>query len=57
MALDDGKGLANNTLRNVDKMNFEKITAELKKSVDKLKNKTNKEFSQKMDTVKLIPTW
>ena len=55
--MDDGKGLANNTLRNVDKMNFEKITAELKKSVDKLKSKKDKEFSQKMDTVRLIPTW
>jgi hypothetical protein len=49
--------LANNTLRSVDKMDFGKITSELKKSVGKIKDKTDKEFSKKMDAIRLIPNW
>jgi hypothetical protein len=38
-------------------MDFEKITTELKKSVGKIKDKTDVEFSKKMNAVRLIPNW
>ena len=57
VAYDGGKGLANNTLRGVDKMDLANITSELKKSSEKIKEKKDKEFSKKMDAVNFIPTW
>jgi hypothetical protein len=38
-------------------MDFKDITSELKKSVGKLKNKEDKEFTKKMGVVELIPSW
>ncbi len=55
--MDDGKGLANNTLRGVEKMDFKDVTFELKKSVEKIRAKKDKDFTKKMDIVKLLPTW
>ncbi len=56
VAMDDGKGLANNTLRGVDTMDFKEITEELKKSVDKIRSNKDQDFTKKMDVVSLLPT-
>lgn len=55
--MEDGKGLANNTLRNVDQKDFKEIYGDLKKSVEKLRNKKDIEYSKKMSVVSLLPTW
>ena len=56
VALDDGQGLANNTLRNVETMDFKDITVQLKKSVEKIRAKKDGDFTKKMDVVCLLPT-
>jgi hypothetical protein len=56
VALDDGQGLANNTLRNVETMDFKEIIGQLKKSVEKIRTKRDVDFTKKMDVVSLFPT-
>jgi len=55
--MEDGKGLANNTLRNVETMDFKDVSESLKKSVEKLKAKKDQDFTKKMGVVSIFPTW
>jgi hypothetical protein len=55
--LDDGKGLANNTLRGVDKMDFQEIISKFKSKTEKLRDKKDQEFAKKMNAINLIPNW
>jgi len=53
----DGKELANTTITNCDKKNFQQITDELVESVKLLRARKNKDQNFKMKIFKFIPTY